>query len=121
MSNYDPPAASRIADRLRRRLTGQALPVPVKVSDEILKTYAGRYKVDPAVLPDATVEITLEGGGLWMHVPGAGRHKFLPLSETEFFNEEYIDVRLTFKGGDKGRATVLELKGAGQDFTARKM
>jgi D-alanyl-D-alanine carboxypeptidase len=121
MSNYDPPAATRIAERLRRRFTGQALPVPVKVSAEVLKMYAGEYQVETPGLTNVTVAVTVENGELWTDIKGAGRHKMLPLSETEFFDEEYLDVRLTFRKGGQGQATVLELKGAGQDFTARKM
>jgi CubicO group peptidase (beta-lactamase class C family) len=121
MSNYDPPAASRIATRLQKRITGMPILVPITLAPEVLKKNAGKYETDPHSQRHFVIEITVENNELWISFPGGERHKFVPLSQSEFFDEDFEDVRLTFIKDDKGTITSLNLVGAGPAMTARKV
>lgn len=120
MSNYDPPAASRIAERVSDLMTGGTIPKPTALAADVLQKYTGRYEGkdgERTIVLDAT----LRDNQLWIQV-GPGRHKFLPLSETEFYDEEYPNVRLIFSRDAQGQVNSLLLKNAGpSDLTARKV
>jgi hypothetical protein len=120
MSNYDPPAATRVADRLGKVLTGMPIPTPIKLTPSVLRNYANRYVREGSSQGPDLVDVVLETTDLWLVFNGQ-RHKFLPLSETEFFDEEFEDVRVTFTRDDKGEVTALKLEGAGPGtLVARK-
>jgi CubicO group peptidase (beta-lactamase class C family) len=121
MANYDPPAASRISERIGKLLTGLPIPQAIRLSPEVVGKYAGRYESTDNSQPAPPIEITLKNNELWTRV-GRGQHRFLPLSETEFFDEEYEDVRLIFNTDARGQVLSLLLKNAGpKDVTARKV
>ena len=121
MSNYDPPAASRVVDRVGKLLTGTPIPKAINLTAEALQKYAGRYETAASgPQPARMIDVALKNNEMWVQV-GRGQHRFLPLSETEFFDEEYEYVRLIFSKDEKGEVTSLVLKNAGPgDLTARK-
>jgi CubicO group peptidase (beta-lactamase class C family) len=120
MSNYDPPTASRVADRVGDLLTGVPIQQPVKLQPELLQKYAGRYESTNQERV-RMIDVILKNNDIWLLV-GGSRHKFLPLSETEFFDEEYSDVRAVFSKDARGQVTSLLLKNAGPaDLTARRV
>jgi hypothetical protein len=120
MSNYDPPAATRVADRLGKVLTGMPILTPIKLTPSLLRNYANRYVREGSGQGPDVVDVVLETSDLWLVFSGQ-RHKFLPLSETEFFDEDFEDVRVTFTRDDKGEVTALKLEGAGPGtLVARK-
>ncbi len=110
MSNYSPPAASRINERVRKRLTGEPVMAAINLSPEALKGYTGKYEGKER---ERTIAFTVEaeGNGLWLIV-GRERHKFLPVSETEFFDEDYENVRATFIKDAGGNFSSFKLVGA---------
>jgi CubicO group peptidase (beta-lactamase class C family) len=121
MANYDPPTASRVAERVGKLLTGGEIPKPANLSAEVLQKYAGRYEATDREGRPMMIEATLRNNEFWIQV-GPGRHKFLPLSETELYDEEYPDVRLIVNRDAKGEVTSVVLKNAGPtDLTARKV
>ncbi|MBD0327488.1 MAG: serine hydrolase, partial [Pyrinomonadaceae bacterium] len=121
MSNYDPPTASRVADRVGDLLTGIPIQQAVKLSPELLQKYTGRYEPTTNQERVGMIDVILKKNDIWLLVSG-GRHKFLPLSETEFFDEEYKDVRAIFSKDTQGQVTSLLLKNAGPtDLTARRV
>jgi CubicO group peptidase (beta-lactamase class C family) len=121
MANYDPPTASRVAERVGDLLTGVPIQQAVKLSPEILRNYAGRYEPTSEPKPPGMIDVILKDNDIWLLV-GGGRHKFLPLSETEFFDEEYKNVRAVFSKDAQGQVTSLVLKNAGpKELTARKV
>src|SRR3990172_5588039 len=120
MSNYDPPIASRIADRVGKLLTGTPIPTAIKLAPAVLERYAGRYARDGDGEGPNMVDLLPEGAGLWL-IFGGQRHKFVPKSEIEFFDEEFEDVVVSFTKDDKGDVTALKLVGAGPMFLGRKM
>jgi Domain of unknown function (DUF3471) len=117
MSNYD-GGAQLINERLRLALTGQEIPREIHVPTAILQSYAGMYSVTPprdappgARLP--TLEVTVDEQGLWINTGMGGRHRFLPVSQLEFFDNDSPSARLTFTLDQKGAITGLTLSGVG--------
>lgn len=43
-----------------------------------------------------TIYVTADRGALLVKLPMQGKHKFAPLSATEFFDEDMLTPRLTF-------------------------
>lgn len=110
MSNYSPPAAGRIADRVRKRLTGEPVMSAISLPPEALKRYTGKYDGKSGERSIA-FSVEAEGNALWF-VIGRERHKFLPISETEFFDEDYENVRATFIKDAGGNFSSFKLVGA---------
>jgi hypothetical protein len=61
------------------------------------------------------VESVREQTALWL-LDDNGRHKFQPLSETEFFDEYSTGVHLHFQLNEKGQATALSIRGLGPEL-----
>ncbi|WP_394821356.1 serine hydrolase domain-containing protein [Pendulispora albinea] len=118
LSNYD-GAAMLVGSRLQARLTGEPSPRAVHVPDHVLQQFAGRYVEGggggaPTV---PTIYITVEHGALVVSIPLQGKHKFLPLSTAEFFDDDMLTPRLTFTRDGNGAVTGLVLTGIRRDPT----
>lgn len=111
MSNYDPPAATRVAERIGKLITGSPIPQPITLSADKLALYARSYTNQAPNMGPPSLELVVEDGTLWL-VLGDERHCFLPLSATEFYDEEVEDVRLKFTLNDEGRPLTLTVEGA---------
>ncbi|MEZ4732720.1 MAG: serine hydrolase [Caldilineaceae bacterium] len=111
MSNYDPPAATRVAERIGKLITGSAIPQPISLAADELALYAHSYTNQNPNMGPPRLELMVEDGALWLIV-GAERHRFLPLSATEFYDEEVEDVRLKFTLTEEGRPTAVTVEGA---------
>jgi hypothetical protein len=57
------------------------------------------------------VEITADSEGLWL--TASARHRFLPFSQTEFFDEDSPGTRLAAIKDQQGRVTGLMITGLG--------
>jgi CubicO group peptidase (beta-lactamase class C family) len=117
MSNYD-GGAQLVNERLRPALTGQEVPRETHVPTAILRSYTGTYNVTPprdappgARLP--SLEVTADEQGLWINVGMGGKHRFVPVSQVEFFDNDSPSARLTFTLDQKGAITGLTLSGVG--------
>jgi CubicO group peptidase (beta-lactamase class C family) len=121
LSNYDPPASNRISSRAEKLLMGIPTLNSVTVPPSVLRKYEGNYKREVnADWPDV-VDIKLERDGLWLIAEG-DRHKLVPLSETEFFDQDFEDVRMTFTRNNKADAISFKLENAAPEtVTARKI
>ncbi len=114
LSNYDPPAASRLAMRIGKLLTGMEIPRPIMIATADLIEYSGTYsRVGEAAVP-SRVELHTEDGALWLILDGE-RHRFLPHSATEFYDEQFEDVRIRFDLNAQGEPTGLTVEGAGPE------
>jgi D-alanyl-D-alanine carboxypeptidase len=107
LANYDPPAAEIIADRVGRWITGSEVPKAMDMTLEQLSKYVHVYTGT-----GPSLETVVDNGALWL-VMGDERHKFLPLSETEFFDEQFMDIRMKFVLDEEGNVTEMTLEGAG--------
>lgn len=129
MSNYD-NGVMAINTRLRGWLTGEKSPQAVRVSAAVLRDFAGTYQVAPpprgapsgapagqtgmsgeSPLLPALLQITSDATGLWL--TSGGRHRLLPLSATEFFDDNAPDLRFTFTKDAGGRVAAFTFAGPG--------
>jgi D-alanyl-D-alanine carboxypeptidase len=121
MSNYDPPASRRVSNRAAKLLMGIPTSDAVTVPRPLLRKYEGSYKRENNVEWPDVVDIKLERDGLWLIADGE-RHKLVPLSETEFFDQDFEEVRLTFTWDNKAEAVSLKLENAAPETViARKI
>jgi len=126
MSNYD-GGAQIVNERLRRELTGQGLTQAIHLSPEALKNFVGKYQPAPPPGAPAGMEfppvvITADQEGLWLDPGMGGKHRFLALSPTEFFDEDSPSVHLAFTKDEKSQVKILTLNGVGpQPLTATKL
>lgn len=97
-----------LADRL-------TLLVAIKVDEEILKKYVGKYNIGG----QNPTEVTFENGALWATSP-AKKRKLLPESETRFFAEGEEQVRVTFNKDAEGKVTGLTLQIADATLIAKR-
>lgn len=116
MSNYD-NGVMPVNSKLRMELTGQEMPEAIHVSPDVLKSIAGNYTVTtppnaPAGHAFPPLVVTADHEGLWVDLGMGGKHRFLPASPTEFFDQDQFNARIiTTKVGD--RITGLTLVGIG--------
>jgi len=111
MSNYDPPAASRVAERIGKLITGSPIPQPISLPADEMAKYAQSYvRSGEGPGPDA-LTLTAEEDALWLTV-GEERHRFLPLSTAEFYDEDAEEVRMKFTLDVQGKPTGFVLEGA---------
>lgn len=99
------------------------MPITVKVEAAALETYAGRYEVDPSVMPNAVLDVTVVGGELYLKPSGVERHKLAAVSSTEFFDfDDPGDARYIFERDERGAVKGLRVSGMSpQPFLARRV
>jgi len=115
MTNYDPPSASAVAARIAKLLTGIEIPQPIKLPAATLLPYSNQYtRVGTAMGPEM-IELEAEESALWLII-GAERHRFLPISPTEFYDEAMDEVRIIFTLNAQGEPTDFTLEGAGPEM-----
>ena len=107
LANYDPPAAENVAEYVGKLLTDGEIPIAIDMPLEKLSTYAHTYT---GSVPN--LETVVDNSALWLVIDNE-RHKFLPLSETEFFDEQFTDIRMEFALDEEGKVTEMTLIGAG--------
>jgi CubicO group peptidase (beta-lactamase class C family) len=117
MSNYD-GAVQLVNEKLRMELTGQQSPRAIRLLPNVLQRFAGRYDpVPPSGAPAGMrlppIELTADPQGLWINLGMGGKHRFLPLSATEFFDEDSPAARLTFTTDNTGQIVALTISGIG--------
>jgi CubicO group peptidase (beta-lactamase class C family) len=112
LANYDPPAAQLVADRIGKLITGVEIPQAISLTPRELRNYANTYAREGAGGGPSALELVVDRGALWL-ILGSERHKFLPLSKTEFFDAQFEDIRIHFTLDKQGKATGLALAAGG--------
>ncbi|MBC7931482.1 MAG: serine hydrolase, partial [Rubrivivax sp.] len=124
LSNVEQSNTSSAAARLARELLADkiVLPAIVKVDPAVLQSYAGRYEVDPVLMPNFILDITVVGDKLFIKPSHQSRHELAPVSATEFFDfDEPGDARFVF-GRDVRGDIALTTRGMGpRPIPARKL
>jgi D-alanyl-D-alanine carboxypeptidase len=135
LSNFDPPAAETVAQRLRTEIVGAELPKAVHLPDKALAQFVGAYApAPPATLggarpadgqpsQDPPIEIAADRDGLRVILDMGEELRFLPLSPSEFFDRDTLTSRLTFSKHENGKISGLTITGIGpiQSITAAKL
>lgn len=98
------------------------MPPAAKVGAGQLARYVGRYELDPA-LGNMVFDVTAEGDQLFVKPSHSDRHKFVPISETEFYDyDDGGDVRFIFQKNEKGEVTGVLIRNVGPaDAVARRL
>ena len=85
-----------------------------------LRSFVGRYEVDPNRSENFVLDITLEGGELWLKPSHSKRRRLIRKSETDF-EDAYSDYDLTAVSDERGRVVGMKLNSWGRSATARKL
>jgi CubicO group peptidase (beta-lactamase class C family) len=115
MSNYD-NAAAPVVRRLEVALTGQERPAAVHLAPDVLRSYEGDYAV-PGRPP---LKLSADADGLWLQLGPSGKHRLLPVSTNEFFDDESPMVRHHFAKDKQGRVTMTVTGLGPQPLTATR-
>ncbi|HEX3560682.1 MAG TPA: DUF3471 domain-containing protein [Pyrinomonadaceae bacterium] len=91
-----------------------------KASVEALRKYAGRYELETGIIPVSTLDVTLEGGELWMK-PSVVRKRRLVHKSKATFADELEGTLVTFNRDDEGRIASLTFLYEGEPYTAQRV
>jgi CubicO group peptidase (beta-lactamase class C family) len=111
LSNFDPPAAPLVSLRIGKLLTGMEIPQAIKLPPADVLTFGNSYSLVGEAAGPGTLELEEEDGALWLILGPDNRHRFLPLSATEFYDEEYEDVRIQFIVDEQGETAGFTMVG----------
>ena len=91
-----------------------------KPSVPALKDYAGRYELEVGLIPVSTLDVTLEGGELWMK-PSQAKKRKLSRARKAAFTDELEGKPVSFGRDDEGRVVSLTFFYEGEPYTARRV
>jgi hypothetical protein len=91
-----------------------------KQDAEALKKYAGRYELETGLIPVSTLDVTAEGGELWVKPTAVKRRRLLRKSR-RVFTDEVAGTPVRFDFDEAGRAVALTFVYEGEQFTARRV
>jgi hypothetical protein len=87
---------------------------------EALKKYAGRYELEGRVIPVTALDVTAEGGELWVKPTNAKRRRLLRKTRSTF-TDEVEGTRVRFGFDEEGRAVTLTFSYEGEEYTAARV
>jgi hypothetical protein len=85
-----------------------------------LGEYVGRYELEVGLIPVSTLDVTLEGGELWVK-PSQAKKRRLSRARKAAFTDELEGKPVTFGRDDEGRVTSLTFFYEGEPYTARRV
>ncbi|MDT5158123.1 MAG: hypothetical protein QOC99_151 [Acidobacteriota bacterium] len=91
-----------------------------KANSDLWKKYIGRYELEVGLIPISTLDVTLEGGELWMK-PSVVKKRRLTHKSKASFVDEVEGTPVTFNRDDAGRAVSLTFQFEGESYTARRV
>ena len=91
-----------------------------KANPEVLKKFAGRYELEAGLIPVSTLDVTLEGGELWVK-PSLARKRRLVRQSRNVFLEEVGGARYAFDPDEEGNVVSLTFQFEGESYTARRV
>jgi hypothetical protein len=91
-----------------------------KVDAAALRDYAGRYELEVGLIPVSTLDVTLEGGELWMK-PSQAKKRRLSRARKAAFTDELEGKPVSFGRDDEGRVVSLTFFYEGEPYTARRV
>ena len=110
-SNNEPVASSLV----RRKAAAE-----VKVPSALLKSYVGRYQLDPQFNHDFVIHVSVENDSLWVKPSDLRARRMIAESESRFSDSEIPDLHLVFIKDEKGNVTGLTLNSGTGDIRLNK-
>jgi hypothetical protein len=93
---------------------------PKAVSPEALKHYVGRYELETGLIPVSTLDVTLDGGELWVKPSVVKKRRLFHKSKTTFV-DEVEGTPVTFNRDEDGRVVSLTFIFEGESYTAQRV
>lgn len=91
-----------------------------KAGAAALKDYAGRYELEVGLIPVSTLDVTLEGGELWLK-PSLAKKRRLSRKGKAAFTDELEGKPVRFERDDEGRVVSLTFFYEGEPYAARRV
>ncbi len=88
----------------------------VKVDEEVLESYVGKYEL----MPGFVLTVTREGNQLNVQATGQGMFPVFPKSDNVFYYK-IVAAQLTFNKNEKGEVESVTLNQNGQQITGKKL
>ena len=92
-----------------------------KVAPALLKSYVGRYQLDPNFAHDFVIYVSVKDGSLWVRPSSLRPRQVMAESESRFYDSEIPDLHLAFIKDEKGNVTGLTLNSGQGDMQVKKM
>ena len=93
----------------------------VKLPAALLKSYVGRYQLDPQFTHDFVIYVSVKNDSLWVKPSNLSARRVIAESESRFSDSEIPDLHLTFIKDEKGNVTGLTLHSDTGDIAVKKM
>lgn len=91
-----------------------------KADPEAVRKYAGRYELEVGLIPVSTLDVTLEGGELFVKPSLAAKRKLIRRSKN-VFRDEVSGARYRFQADDEGNIVSLTFPYEGAEYTAARV
>ncbi len=91
-----------------------------KIAAATLKSYVGRYGLEPGVIPISTLDVTIDQGDLWIKPSLVKKRRLLPKSKSRFI-DEIEGTSYRFNKDAEGRIVSLTFRFEGSDYTAPRI
>ncbi|HSE23341.1 MAG TPA: alpha/beta hydrolase-fold protein [Pyrinomonadaceae bacterium] len=109
---------SAVARSILRKAAATA---EVKVAPAVLKSYVGRYQLNPQFTHDFVIYVSVKNDSLWVKPGDLMARRVMAESESRFSDSEIPDLHLAFIKDEKGNVTGLTLNCEAVDIRAKKM
>jgi beta-lactamase regulating signal transducer with metallopeptidase domain len=86
-----------------------------------LKKFVGRYAVDPGVMENFVLDVSLEDGELWFKPSYARKRRLIAQSIVDYLDSESINTRISFAFDTTGNIESLKLQGWGPTIVAPRL
>ena len=93
----------------------------VKVAPALLKSYVGRYQLDPQFTHDFVIYVSVRDDALWVKPSYLRARRVMAESESRFCDSEIPDLHLGFIKDERGNVTGLTLNTGQDDVLVKKM
>ena len=125
LSNVGDVSIERIENDLAAILFNEPyrMPTPpqaINFDSAVYEAYVGEYGGAYEFAPRYNLIITTESGRIFMNFAGEERMEIFPASSTEFFLK-VLDLQLTFRMNETGKASSVIIHQNGQDRVASRM
>jgi len=116
----EPKISSSNNERVASSLVRRKAAAEVKVPSALLKSYVGRYQLDPQFNHDFVIHVSVENDSLWVKPSDLRARRMIAESESRFSDSEIPDLHLVFIKDEKGNVTGLTLNSSTGDIRVNK-
>ena len=86
-----------------------------------LDRFVGRYGVDPSVMENFVLDVTAEGGELWLKPSHANKRRLIAQSTVDYLDSGSTNTRISFTLDENGNVESLTLRGWGPTIVAPRL